>query len=198
MTPEIDLWFSCGSTYTYLTMMRLSCVEADHGVRFNLRPFYLGALFKEIGRAPFLEEPQKTKYMWRDIERRATRLGLSPRLPAPYPAPNVVLANQVAYLGLQKGWGQDYLQVSYRNWFENGLMPGDSENLARSLSEVEQDKEEILAEISEGRVHENLVSETDLARSLGIFGAPTCAVDKEIFWGDDRLEEAVRWAKAIS
>jgi 2-hydroxychromene-2-carboxylate isomerase len=36
---------------------------------------------------------------------------------------------------------------------------------------------------------------TDEARNLDVFGSPTFVVAGEVFWGDDRLEDAVRWAK---
>ena len=195
MSDEIDLWFSCGSTYTYLTIMRLRQAEADLEARFRLRPFYLGMLFNERNRWPFLEEPQKSAYMWRDIARRAARLGLSPTLPAPYPAPNVVLANQIAYLALGQDWGRDYLEASYRAWFEHGQMPGETANIAASLGAVGQDVDAVMARVADGAAHAAVVGETDRARALGIFGAPTFVVGDELFWGDDRLEEAVSWAK---
>ncbi len=198
MTPKIDLWFSCGSTYTYLTMMRLDAVEAAEGVHFNLRPFQLRVLFKEMGRAPFLQEPQKSAYMWRDIERRAAAQGLSPTLPAPYPAPEVALANEVAYLGLRQGWGRPYLQASYRTWFEQGAMPGEPENLGPSLAAVGQDEATVLAELAKGEISNAMERDIDEARDLGLFGSPFSVVGRELFWGDDRLEEAARWAHAKS
>lgn len=44
------------------------------------------------------------------------------------------------------------------------------------------------------RANERLKAETDAARSYGIFGSPAFVVDGEMFWGDDRLEEALAWA----
>ena len=41
-----------------------------------------------------------------------------------------------------------------------------------------------------------LTAETDTARELGIFGSPTFAVDRELFWGDDRLEDAISWYRS--
>jgi 2-hydroxychromene-2-carboxylate isomerase len=43
-----------------------------------------------------------------------------------------------------------------------------------------------------------LVAETDAARALGIFGSPTFTVDREVFWGDDRLEDAINWRRSHS
>jgi 2-hydroxychromene-2-carboxylate isomerase len=82
----IDFWFTPGSTYTYLTVMRLGDVARTNNVRFTWRPFDLRTILLErsLGR-PFVGKPVKLAYMWRDIERRAPMYGLNPVLPAPYP-----------------------------------------------------------------------------------------------------------------
>jgi 2-hydroxychromene-2-carboxylate isomerase len=104
--PKIDFWFSIGSTYSYLTVMRLAEVEIATGVSFRWRPFNVRRVMIEQNNVPFKDKPVKTAYMWRDIERRAHRYGLSPTLPAPYPLPGLVLANQVATLGVEEGSGR--------------------------------------------------------------------------------------------
>lgn len=194
MAHEIDLWITCGSTYTYLALSQLPEAEHAHGVSFRVRPFYLGKIFDDMGRWPFPDGAKKTKYMWRDIERRANARGLSPKLPAPYPAPNATLANQVAYLALQQPWGRQYLTSSYRHWFEHGMLPGDADNLSASLGEVGQDMETLLSSVKAQSVHERLIEETETAKHLGIFGAPMFVVGGELFWGDDRLNDAIAWA----
>ena len=198
MAHEIDLWISCGSTYTYLTLNRLSEVELRHGVSFKLRPIYLGKIFEDMGRWPFPDGSEKTRYMWRDIERRASARGLSPKLPAPYPVANTVRANQIAYLALKEPWGRDYLLSSYRHWFEHGMLPGEMDNLSASLGEVGQDVDTLLGSIEQQSVHERLIEETVVAQKLGIFGAPTFVVGSELFWGDDRMDDAVAWATSTS
>lgn len=188
---EIDLWFSCGSPYSYLTMMRLDDVEASLGVRFRLRPFYLAQLCEGQGNWPFKPESARAAYMWRDIGRRAAALGLAPSLPAPYPAAGAAVANQIAWLGLQQNWGRAFLRTSFRAWFEDGLSPGSPENYGPALRALGRDPDRILKIIERAGVHASLVAETSRARALGVFGAPSFTVDGEIFWGDDRLEDAL-------
>jgi hypothetical protein len=98
----IDFWFSVGSTYTYLAVMRLPEVEKATGVRFRWRPFSVRAIMREMNNVPFATKPIKMAYMWRDIERRAAAYGLPVRLPAPYPLQEFDLANRVAVLGATK------------------------------------------------------------------------------------------------
>src|SRR5689334_19560691 len=99
---HIDLWITMGSTYTYLTVMRLGEIEASTGVRFRLRPFNLQAIFDDAGYFPFPAHSPKTRYMWRDIERRAAAYGILIRAPAPYPAKNSALTNWITLLGLEE------------------------------------------------------------------------------------------------
>ena len=174
--------------------MRLAQAEVDDGVEFRLRPFYLGMIFQAIGRRPFVEEPQKSAYMWRGIERRAERLGLSPKLPAPYPAKNPFLAAQLAYYALDNGFGRPFIEATYREWFEHGVLVGEEANIAASLRSLGKDPQKIVEAASAEAIDDRLREETKIAQDLGIFGSPTFAVGKELFWGDDRLEDAVSWA----
>src|SRR5436305_15165404 len=112
----IDLWVTMGSTYTYLTVMRLGEIEAATGVRFRLRPFNLRSIFDAAGYFPFPAGSPKTAYMWRDIERRAAAYGIPIQGPAPYPAKVSSLTNRIAVVGAQEGWIRDFAVVAYRRW----------------------------------------------------------------------------------
>jgi len=105
----IDFWISIGSTYSYLTVMRLKAVEQETGVAFRWRPFSVRAIMIEQKNIPFVGKPVKLAYMWRDIERRARARGLKPRVPAPYPLKEFDLANRVAIVGESEGWCADYV-----------------------------------------------------------------------------------------
>jgi 2-hydroxychromene-2-carboxylate isomerase len=72
MSAPIDFWFSIGSTYTYLSVMRVGDIERQNGITFRWRPFDVRAIMTEMDNIPFTNKPIKARYMWRDIERRAT------------------------------------------------------------------------------------------------------------------------------
>ena len=192
----IDFWFAIGSTYTYLAVSRIDAVEAASGVTFRWRPFNIRHVLSEHDTVPYPDESAKAAYMWRDIERWAAHCGLSPRLPAPYPTPNSPLANRVAVLAAQEGWLKDYTKATYRHWFEHGQFCGENPNLSASIAEAGQDPARAIAEASSARIAADLQSATDEAMARGIFGAPTFAVGSELFWGNDRMEDAVSWARA--
>ena len=192
---SIDFWYSIGSTYSYLTVMRLPEVAQAQDVVVRWRPFNVRHVMIEQNNIPFKDKPVKTAYMWRDIERRADDYGLAPKIPAPYPLPGLVLANQVAILGAEEGWVADYTRETYRRWFEAGEPAGEDPNMSASLTQIGQDPERVLSVAQTGQIERALSDATDEAMRLGVFGSPTFVADDEVFWGDDRLEDAIRWVK---
>jgi 2-hydroxychromene-2-carboxylate isomerase len=189
----IDFWFSIGSTYSFLSVMRLQDYERSRGVPFRWRPFNVRAIMVEQGNIPFANKPVKAAYMWRDIERRAAAYGLAARLPAPYPVDDLPLANRVALVGMEEGWGRAYAVETYRLWFEEGRPAGGEPNLSLSLRHAGQDTERVLGLASAEAAVDALAAETETAKQAGVFGSPTFVVDGEVFWGDDRLDDAVAW-----
>lgn len=192
----IDFWYSIGSTYSYLSVMRLAEVARVSDCEFRWRPFNVRHVMVEQNNIPFKDKPVKAAYMWRDIERRAMNYGLSPVIPAPYPLPGLVLANQVAILGVEEGWVEGYTRATYRRWFEHGLAAGEDPNLTESIAEIGENPVRVFEVARSGRITSALAQATDEAIVLGIFGSPTFAVNGEIFWGDDRLDDAVAWAQS--
>jgi 2-hydroxychromene-2-carboxylate isomerase len=135
--------------------------------------------------------------MWRDLERRAGMHGIPIKVPAPYPAKQSVFANQVALLGMQEGWGEAFVREAYRQWFQLGHETGSEPNVSNSLRTIGQDPARVLARAADDGVKQALAAETERAKALGIFGSPTFVVDgRELFWGDDRMEDAISWAKS--
>ena len=192
---RIDFWFSIGSTYTYLTVMRLYEVEQQHGVRFNWRPFSVRAIMQEMNNVPFKGKPAKEAYMWRDLERRAARYEIPASFPISYPLENFDRANRVAIVGEQEGWCADYVRAAYRLWVQDGVPAGDEQNLVTSLEVAGQDPERVVVQANSTDTKEAYDDATAEARALGIFGSPSFVVNgRELFWGDDRLEDAIDYA----
>ena len=144
---------------------------------------------------PFAGKPVKAAYMWRDIERRAAGYGLQVAVPAPYPLEHLALANQIAVVGAREGWGPEYVVETYRLWFRDGQPSGSEPNISTSLKRVGQDPDRVIELARSEEIEQALAQETETAKELGVFGAPTFVVDGEVFWGDDRLDDAVSWAR---
>ena len=196
---HIDFWFSIGSTYTYLTVMRLKKVEQEADVTFNWQPFSVRALMQEMDNIPFIGKPAKEKYMWRDIQRRAERYGIPANLPIEYPLKNFDLANRVAIVAQQEGWCPEYVSTAYQLWFREGLPAGDETNLRESLRNAGQRPDRVLELADSDSINHAYQDATSQARSLGIFGSPSFVVDGlELFWGDDRLEDAIEYSRRLA
>ena len=192
---EIEFWFSIGSTYTYLSVIRLAEVTEKTGASFSWQPFSVRKIMREMDNIPFPTSKQvKVDYMWRDIERRAQGYGFTANVPAPYPLQEFDLANRVAVLASQEGWCEDYVRGTYMRWFVDGHEAGSDFNLSHTLSEIGQDKSRVLERAGDPDVEAAYLKKTESAKRAGIFGSPSFIVDGELFWGDDRLEDAIAWA----
>lgn len=191
----MDFFFFIGSTYSYLSVVRAESAAAQAGVELVWRPFSVRTLMREQNNVPFATKPAKMRYMWRDIERRAARFGVPFAGIPPYPVDPDELANRVATLAASEGWCREFTQAAYRQWFLEREDPGAPEALRRVLHALGRDAERCIAEASHERTRAAYLAATDEARQLGIFGSPTFVVGREIFWGDDRLDDALAWER---
>ena len=193
---KIDFYFSIGSTYTYLTVSRILDVEKKHQVKFNWKPFSVRAIMKEMNNIPFPKEKMnKVNYMWRDIERRAKGYGFFAKTPVPYPLTEFDLANKLAILGLNESWGIDYVRLTYKRWFQEGKEPATEPNISEICKELKIDKEKVISNANSSDIKNQYLKNTESARKNKVFGSPSFIVNNEIFWGDDRMEDAITWSK---
>ena len=190
----MDFFFFIGSTYTYLSVSRVEAAAASRGITVRWRPFDVRAIMIEQNNRPFVGKPVKLAYMWRDLERRARRHGIPFRSVPNYPVDPEGLAGRVATVASREGWCPEYVRLAYRHWFLEDRPPGDPEHLRKLLLELGRNPDEVMARAATDENRRHYAAETDAARALGIFGSPTFVVGHEIFWGDDRLEDALDWA----
>jgi len=193
---NIDFYFSIGSTYTYLSVTRILDVEKKHGVKFSWKPFSVRIIMNEMNNHPFPDNKKnKVDYMWRDIERRAQAYGFFAKTPVPYPLTQFDLANKLAILGFKENWGVNYVRTTYKRWFNEAKEPATEPNISEICEELKLDKDKIIAKANSEEIEEEYLSNTNNARKNKIFGSPSFIVNNEIFWGDDRMEDAINWSK---
>jgi len=195
MSAQVDFFFNFGSTYSYPSIMRLEDEAVKAGVQIRWRPFNVRKLFVEQTNIPFpKEKAAKVAYIWRDIERRAARFGLEWNGVPPYPVDRSGLANRLGVIAGKEGWASAFTQAAYRAWFIDHKDFGQPEVASALLSDVGKDPRELIERAEGNAGKADFEAETDVARSLGIFGVPTFVVGSEIFWGHDRMEDAFAWA----
>lgn len=194
---RLEFWFEFGSTYTYLSVARIGRLAAARGVEVAWHPFYLMPILVERGlnMGPFLPWPEKMAYMWRDIERRAERAGLPYTKPSAYPVSSLLTA-RIACIAAQEGWCQPFTEKVFSlHWTENRLI-GTDDNLDTAIGILGKDPIALKVQAQTPDGKEALKRQTDRARSLGMFGSPSFTCARELFWGDDRLEDALDWASS--
>lgn len=195
--PRIDFFYEFASTYSYLSAMRIEGLARERDVAVRWRPFLLGPIFKARGwdTSPFNIYPDKGRYMIRDLERLADAQGLAPfKLPKRFPAHSVLASRAALALGDEAQ--PAFARAVYHAEFAEALDVADRGVIAGVLGAQSHDAERVLAAANEQAVKDRLRANTDEAQRLSIFGAPVFVTeDNEMFWGNDRLEMALDWAK---
>lgn len=193
---SIDFWIEYGSTYTYLSVARIGALAAASNVEVRWQPFFVMPIMAELGltQGPFLPFPSKTAYMWRDIERRAARHRIPYTRPSTYPV-NSLLTARIACIAADEGWCQPFTESVFRLHWTRNILIGSAENIQTVLTDLGKSPSDLMERAQTSVVKEALKRQTAQAKSLGIFGAPSFSVGQELFWGDDRLEEAIEWAR---
>lgn len=186
----LEFWFEFASTYSYLAAMRVEDLARASGVQVLWRPFLLGPIFAKQGwtGSPFTLYPAKGRYMWRDMERLCKAEGLPFRRPSEFPR-NGLLAARIATAADGEPWQPEFVRRVFRANFVEDRDIADR-RLLESLS-----SEEWLARAEAAETKDRLRERTLEAERRGIFGAPSFLVGDELFWGNDRLAQALAWAR---
>jgi len=194
-SPEIEFWFEFGSNYSYLSVMRIEDEARRRGVRIAWKPFLLGPIFRALGfeNSPFVLQKEKGAYVWQDMARQCRKYGLRWTQPSTFPRLGV-LPLRVALLGAERPWiGAFCRMVMELNWALDQDI-NQPEPLARILAELGLPAAAILDQAQAEPTKTLLREQTEQARVRGIFGAPTFFVGTEMFWGNDRLDDALLFA----
>jgi 2-hydroxychromene-2-carboxylate isomerase len=194
----MEFWFDFASTYSYPAAFRIEPLARAAGVELAWRPFLLGPIFVAQGwnDSPFNVYPAKGRYMWRDLERVCAALDLPLRRPSRFPR-NAVLAARIGCAYPDAPWLPDFVRRLYWANFAEDREIGDTEVVTEVLSGLDvPDVADILAAAQSPEGKDRLRAQTARAQALGIFGAPTFVCGEELFWGHDRMEPAIDWARA--
>lgn len=194
-SKELNLWYEFASTYSYLTVMRAEMVADAAGAVLKWRPFLLGPIFAEQGwnDSPFNLYPAKGRYMWRDLERSCEEYGLDFKRPSVFPR-NGLYAARIACVAEPRGWCGAFTRAVFAANFAQDRDISDVGVLSEIVSDVGQDADEAIKASQSPAIKDRLRVQTDEAKRLGVFGAPSFTIENELFWGNDRLGQAIAWA----
>jgi 2-hydroxychromene-2-carboxylate isomerase len=197
-TGTLQFWYEFASTYSYPAVCRVERLAQQAGVALKWKPFLLGPIFRLQGweDSPFNLFAAKGRYMWRDLERLCQAEGLPFRRPTQFPR-NGLLAARVACLGAAESWCPAFTKGVFRANFAEDRDIADPTALVELLVSCGQDGAALIERARAAENKARLRQQTDEALALGIFGAPTFVVGRELFWGNDRLEQALAWCTRL-
>ncbi|HWY18302.1 MAG TPA: DsbA family protein [Solirubrobacteraceae bacterium] len=185
---QTTFYFDLGSPFAYLTAERISEVLPEPVL---WQPVSLGALFKLTGRSSWaVSDPDQRQAGMAEVERRARQYGLpAMRWPDPWPT-DYLFAMRAATYAFQVGRGREFTTQAFRHAFQHGHDLGVHEHVLQAATDVGLDADTVTDAASDPEIKLALRSATDDAHALGAFGVPTISIADELFWGDDRLQDA--------
>ncbi len=189
MTQPTTFYFDLGSPYAYLTAERICEVLAPEPVIWQ--PVSLGALFKLTDRSSWsLGDPARRRSGMAEVARRAREYDLpAVRWPEPWPS-NYLFAMRAATFALRAGRAREFALQAFRYAFRDGHDLAVPEHVLAAAAAAGLDAAQVQTATADPEIKLALRTATDAAHELGVFGVPTIAVGRELFWGDDRLGEA--------
>jgi len=192
----LSFWFDFASTYSYPAAMRIERLALERGVPLSWNAFLLSGMFRAQGwsDSPFNLYPVKGRYMWRDLERICEAQNLPFRRPSQFPR-NGLLAARIACRFSTEAWIAAFVRAVYHANFAEDQDIADRTVIAACLRSVNQDTETVIHAADSAETKTMLREQTERAVDLGIFGAPSFIAGEELFWGNDRLEEALSWCQ---
>ena len=170
MKNNLTFWISIGSTYTYLTALRLSKFIQSNDFDISFKIINIRWIMKKMDNVPFPpSKPSKVNYMWKDIQRRAEIYQIPiPKIPAPYPLKYFDEANLYALTALEEGWFVQYLENTYRYWFLEEIPAGSDENIKLVCSINNIDFQSFKEKSSSNKVLNEYKQNTQLAYEFGV------------------------------
>jgi 2-hydroxychromene-2-carboxylate isomerase len=194
---EMEFWYEFGSTYSYPAAMRIERLAAEAGISLRWRPFLLGPILKQQGLndSPFNIFAAKGRYMWRDLARVCEGDGLPLKLPPVRFPQNGLKPARLALIGEAEGWTPAFTRAVFAANYAEQKDISDDATLRAILTALGIDADAALAAANTSETKDALRLQTEEAASRGLFGAPSFIVGDELFWGNDRLEAALAWAK---
>jgi 2-hydroxychromene-2-carboxylate isomerase len=191
----IEFWLDFGSNYSYLSVMRIEDLAKKYNVEVSWQPFLLGPIFQSFGwnSSPFVLQKEKGEYMQKDMLRQCKKYGLPWKMPTQFPRLGV-LPLRVMLVGAGRPWiGEFAKRVMLLN-FHLDREINSKDEIGTILTDLGLPSAEIVSQAQSDAIKNRLREQTDTAKARKIFGAPTFFVRGEMFWGNDRLEDAFEFA----
>src|ERR1044072_2591454 len=199
-SPPLEFWFEFASTYSHVAARRIEAVARAAGVPVMWRPFLLGPIFRQQGwnDSPFNIYPAKGVYMWKDMERQCAKHGVPFRKPSKFPRPSLLATRIALALESSPAVVAEFVRRVYLANFRDDAETTSNDVIRGVLQSMGlPDAEAILERANASETKERVRQCSEEAVARGIFGAPTYLVGSELYWGNDRLEDALAYCSGL-
>jgi 2-hydroxychromene-2-carboxylate isomerase len=186
MARTLEFYFDYGSPYSYLADTQVEAIAQRTGATLVRKPMLLGGVFKATGNHSPAELPQKSAWSGFDMPMWARHYGVPFQRNPFFPVNTLALMRGAAAAQLD-GLFERYHPAVFKAMWVEGRNLNDMKEVVAVLTAAGLDAGKFGARIQDQDVKDRLKATTDEAVARGVFGAPTCFVDKMMFFGNDRL-----------
>jgi len=186
MARTLEFYFDYGSPYSYLADTQVEAIAQRAGAMLVRKPMLLGGVFKATGNHSPAELPQKSAWSGFDMPMWARHYGVPFQRNPFFPVNTLALMRGAAAAQIDGSFERYHPAVFTAMWVE-GRNLNDMKEVASVLTAAGFDAAKFGARIQDQDVKDRLKATTEEAVARGVFGAPTCFVDKMMFFGNDRL-----------
>ena len=198
--PSLEFWFEFASTYSHIAAQRIEAAARNAGVPVVWRPFLLGPIFQQQGwnDSPFNIYPAKGVYMWKDMERTCAKLGVPFRRPSKFPRPSLLATRIALALEPSPALVAEFVRRVYLANFHDDADTTSNDVIRGILQSMAlPDSDAVLERATATETKDRLRARSEEAVARGIFGASTFLIGSELYWGNDRLEDALAYCAAL-
>ncbi len=198
--PSLEFWFEFASTYSHVAAQRIEATARSAGVPIVWRPFLLGPIFQQQGwnESPFNIYQAKGAYMWKDMERQCAKHGVPFRKPSKFPRPSLLATRIALALEPSPAVAGEFARRVYLANFRDDADTTSNDVIRGVLQSMAlPDADAVLERATSNDTKERLRQRSEEAVARGIFGAPTFLIGNELYWGNDRLEDALAYCTGL-
>jgi 2-hydroxychromene-2-carboxylate isomerase len=180
----LHFYFDYISHNAYIAWTQIHALAARHGRAVEPRPVLFAGLLNATGQLGPAEIPAKTRWMIRDLLRKAAELGIPFEPPASHPF-LPLLPLRVSALPMPEVTRRRLVDALFRATWAESVDVSDPDAVARIADTVGLDGSDTLRAAATSEAKQRLRHQTDEAIAVGVFGVPTVIVDGELFFGYD-------------
>lgn len=194
MTNPIEFFFDFSSPYSYIAAEKIDALAARHQRTVNWRPILIGAIFQKTNAVPLVHLPLKGDYSLLDFPRSARFHGLPFNMPSKFPLPTQSAARAFYWIAERdQKQARSFARAVFQALFVADRDISDLAVVLEIAAQMGINSDDLSQAVASPEIKERLKNETENAFAQGVFGAPFFIIDKEPFWGADRLPQVEHW-----